>query len=37
VAGPISPVVSSLIDNVEQVIRGKHDKIRLALCCLLTE
>jgi MoxR-like ATPase len=26
-----------LIDNVEQVIRGKHDQIRLALCCLLTE
>jgi MoxR-like ATPase len=37
VAGQISPVVSSLIDNVEQVIRGKHDKILLALCCLLTE
>jgi MoxR-like ATPase len=37
VAGLISPVVSALIDNVEQVIRGKHEKIRLALCCLLTE
>jgi MoxR-like ATPase len=37
VAGQISPVVSALIDNVEQVIRGKHDKILLALCCLLTE
>ncbi len=36
-AGQISPVVSALIDNVEQVIRGKHDKILLALCCLLTE
>ncbi len=36
-AGLISPVVSALIDNVEQVIRGKHEKIRLALCCLLTE
>jgi MoxR-like ATPase len=37
VAGDISPVVSSLIDNVERVIRGKHEQIRLALCCLLTE
>jgi MoxR-like ATPase len=37
VAGTISPVVASLIDNVEQVIRGKHEQIRLALCCLLTE
>ena len=36
-AGQVSPVVSALIDNVEQVIRGKHDKILLALCCLLTE
>ena len=30
-------VVNALIDNVDRVIRGKRDEIRLALCCLLTE
>jgi MoxR-like ATPase len=30
-------VVNALIDNVDQVIRGKRAEIRLALCCLLTE
>ncbi len=30
-------VVNALIDNVDQVIRGKREQIRLALCCLLTE
>lgn len=33
----VTPVVESLIDNVDKVIRGKRDEIRLALCCLLTE
>ncbi len=37
VAGIISPVADALISNVDQVIRGKRDEIRLALCCLLTE
>ncbi len=37
VAGIISPVADALITNVDQVIRGKRDQIRLALCCLLTE
>ncbi|MGA9277760.1 AAA family ATPase [Ilumatobacter sp.] len=36
-AGEISDVVNALIDNVDQVIRGKRHQIRLALCCLLTE
>ena len=36
-AGNTSLVVNALIDNVDQVIRGKRDEIRLALCCLLTE
>ncbi len=36
-AGIISPVADALISNVDQVIRGKRDEIRLALCCLLTE
>ena len=36
-AGNTSLVVNALIDNVDQVIRGKRDQIRLALCCLLTE
>ncbi|MFN3256148.1 MAG: AAA family ATPase [Ilumatobacter sp.] len=36
-AGNTSVVVNALIDNVDQVIRGKRDTIRLALCSLLTE
>ena len=36
-AGNTSVVVNALVDNVDQVIRGKRDQIRLALCCLLTE
>lgn len=36
-AGNTSVVVNALIDSVDTVIRGKRDKIRLALCCLLTE
>lgn len=28
---------NALIDNVDRVIRGKRNEIRLALCCLLTE
>jgi MoxR-like ATPase len=37
VAGNTSVVVNALIDNIDQVIRGKRAEIRLALCCLLTE
>ena len=33
----VTPVVETLIDNVDKVVRGKRDEIRLALCCLLTE
>ena len=36
-AGNTSLVANALIDNIDQVIRGKRDEIRLALCCLLTE
>ena len=35
--GNTSVVVNALIDNVDSVIRGKRDRIRLAMCCLLTE
>jgi len=37
VVGNTADVVNALIDNVDQVIRGKRHHIRLALCCLLTE
>ncbi len=37
VGGNASTVVNALIDNIDQVIRGKRNEIRLALCCLLTE
>jgi MoxR-like ATPase len=30
-------VADALLDNVDRVVRGKRDEIRLALCCLLTE
>ena len=37
VVGNVSHVVQALIDNVDKVVRGKRDEIRLAVCCLLTE
>ncbi len=30
-------VADALVVNIDQVVRGKRDEIRLALCCLLTE
>lgn len=30
-------VADAVLTNVDQVVRGKRDEIRLALCCLLTE
>ncbi|MEM8745901.1 MAG: AAA family ATPase, partial [Actinomycetota bacterium] len=36
-AGNTSVVINALIDNVDTVVRGKRDRIRFALCCLLTE
>lgn len=36
-AGTPFDVSNALIDNIDQVIRGKRHQIRLALCCLLTE
>ena len=35
--GQVAPVFQALIDNVDRVVRGKSDAVRLALCCLLTE
>lgn len=35
--GNLSAAVQSIIANVDQVIRGKQEQIRLAVCCLLTE
>ena len=35
--GQVAPVFQALIDNVDRVVRGKADAVRLALCCLLTE
>jgi MoxR-like ATPase len=37
VLSDVTRVVNALIDNVDQVIRGKQDEVRLAVCCLLTE
>jgi MoxR-like ATPase len=36
-AGNVSPVAQALIANIDTVVRGKQDQIRLAVCCLLTE
>jgi MoxR-like ATPase len=36
-ADQVSSVFHALIDNVESIVRGKAESIRLALCCLLTE
>jgi MoxR-like ATPase len=36
-SGHAAQVAESLLSNVDQVVRGKRDEIRLALCCLLTE
>jgi MoxR-like ATPase len=30
-------VADAVLTNVDQIVRGKRDEIRLALCCLLTE
>ena len=35
--GNLSVAVQAIIANVDQIIRGKQDQIRLAVCCLLTE
>jgi MoxR-like ATPase len=36
-ADQVATVFHALIDNVESIVRGKAEAIRLALCCLLTE
>jgi MoxR-like ATPase len=36
-SGHAAQVAEALLSNVDQVVRGKRDEIRLALCCLFTE
>ncbi len=36
-ADTIARVADAMVTNVVQVVRGKRDEIRLALCCLFTE
>ncbi len=33
----VAQVADAMLRNIDQVVRGKRDEIRLALCCLLTE
>lgn len=35
--GDVTSVVQALVNNIDQVVRGKHHEIRMAVCCLLTE
>ena len=35
--GNVTSVVQALVNNIDQVVRGKHHEIRMAVCCLLTE
>jgi MoxR-like ATPase len=35
--GQTAAVAQAIIANVDSVVRGKQDQIRLAVCCLLTE
>ncbi|HWL43087.1 MAG TPA: MoxR family ATPase [Ilumatobacter sp.] len=35
--GDVTSVVQSLVNNIDTVVRGKHDQIRQAVCCLLIE
>ena len=37
VSREISSVVQALVDNVDKAVRGKHQQIRMAVSCLLTE
>ncbi|MEO1057780.1 MAG: MoxR family ATPase [Actinomycetota bacterium] len=36
-SGKVADVADAMVDNVDRIVRGKRDEIRLALCCLLTE
>src|SRR5262249_60029706 len=36
-AGTVRPLFDALLVNVERVIQGKSDQVRLALLCLLAE
>ena len=35
--GHLSAAVQAMIANVDRIVRGKQEPIRLAVCCLLTE
>ncbi len=35
--GDVTSVVQALVNNIDQVVRGEHHEIRMAVCCLLTE
>ena len=37
VVGEISSVVNGLVANIDTVVRGKHEQIRMAIACLLAE
>jgi MoxR-like ATPase len=37
VVGDISSVVQALVGNIDTVVRGKHEQIRMAIACLLAE
>lgn len=36
-AANVAIVADSIIGNIDKVVRGKREQIRLALCCMLTE
>lgn len=36
-AGEVTSVINALVSNVDQVVRGKHHEIRMAVACLLAE
>jgi MoxR-like ATPase len=37
VRGDVSTVVQSLVSNIDSIVRGKHEQVRMAVCCLLIE
>jgi len=37
VLGDVITVVQALVNNIETAVRGKHNEVRQAVCCLLSE
>ena len=35
--GDVTSVVQSLVNNIDSIVRGKHEQVRQAVCCLLIE